>query len=252
MQKDSAKVTATLDGFTAVSEFWGHRDTCGEAAMLCLEHCKDGLALNGPDVDEIRADMIAKGYDANHGTLMSDLVDYFRTHRGLDVEYVNGYGSTWDGGIHQACLDHAGRDGVILEVELASKLTGNEGRVRRHYIAIGGIHPKLGYLVANGDDVMATNAHHGHGKVIPCRWMSKSVLASAKPSACAIVRGLSWHPQATPAHLVLPQAQLVDGWIVDSLDEQIPDLEISDGEPEAQDQPDEHNRAIVGLVHLIP
>ena len=197
-------VTASLTNFEAVSEFWHYTDTCGETAGLVLEHCKDGVALNGPDVDAVRQDMAAQGYKVAGGLTMSEIVDYFSKHRGLNIQYVNQYGASWDQ-IHQTLLAHAGRDGIVLEVELAYALTGNEPGVHRHFIAIGGIHPTLGYLVANGDDVRALNAAGGHGKIIPCRWMDKGVIQAARPSACAVVYGL---PHTFGANIALPQAHI--------------------------------------------
>lgn len=231
-------VTATLDHFQAVSEFWHYRDTCGETAGLVLEHCKDGVALDGPDVDAVRNDMAAKGYGVQGGTTMSQLVDYFRQHRGLDIEESNHYGDTWDN-IHQTLLDHAGRDGILLQVNLASRLTGNEPGVRSHYVAIGAIHPTLGYLVANGDDVMALNSHGGHGKVIPCRWMDKNVILTAQPRAVALVHGLPHTLGVAP--LELPAAHInADGLIqedggADGTQEQTPVEATSEAPSDAGD-----------------
>lgn len=201
-------VTAQLVGFEACSEFSApefHNDTCGECAFLVLEHVKDGASLTGDAVSQVRDQMQAQGLPVAGGTTMGELVSFFSQHRGLDVVYTNGYGSSWDA-IHQTLLDHAGRDGCVIEVEHADNLTGNERRVNRHYVAIGGIHPTLGYLVANGDDVNALAQHGGHGHIIPTRWMDKSVIAAAQPSACAIVRGLPSQDSISAAALEAPQA----------------------------------------------
>lgn len=205
-------VNATLDHFEAASEFSSphfENDTCGEAAFLMIEHCRDGAGLTGDAVYHVREDMAAKGFAVAGGTTMGELVTYFKEHRGLDVVYANGYGDSWEH-IHQTLLEHAGRDGVVIEVERAYALTGNEGGVRRHYVAIGGIHPTLGYLVGNGDDVLALAQHDGHGKVIPARWMDHTVIERARPSACAVIRGLAHtihdaQPQPQPQPVPAPQ-----------------------------------------------
>jgi hypothetical protein len=179
-------VEAYLNKFQALSEFWHHTDTCGETAFAVLEHLIDGIPLSGPTVDGIRADMAAHKYGVVDGTKMSTLVNYFRDIRKLSVLYANTYGDSPDN-IHKTLLGHAGRNGVVLQVNKAYNLTGNEPGVQSHYVAIGGIHPTQGYLVANGDDVRATNAYSGHGKIIPCRWMSWATVASAEPVAVALV-----------------------------------------------------------------
>lgn len=201
-------VASIIDRFEAVSEFWHHKDTCGQTAGLVLEHCKDGIPLNGDDVDAVRADMAAHGYGVQGGTTMSELVSYFREHRGLDITEMCPYGSSWET-IHQALLDHAGRDGVILEVNAAYDLTDNEAGVHSHYVAIGGIDPVKGYLVANGDDVDALASHDGHGKVIPTRWMGKGVIESAQPRAVAIVRGLAHSIEGGTVTTPAPEPQPV-------------------------------------------
>lgn len=210
-------VTAQLTGFEACSEFSSpefHNDTCGECAFLVLEHVRDGTSETGDAVSAVRDAMQAAGLRVAGGTTMGELVDFFATHRGLSVEYTNGYGSSWDA-IHATLLNHAGRDGCVIEVELAYNLTGNEPGVHRHYVAIGGIHPTRGYLVANGDDVMALAAHGGHGHIIPCRWMDKNVIASARPSACAIVTGLPHSMSLSAAALAAPQARINEAGMIE-------------------------------------
>jgi hypothetical protein len=182
-------VTAYLNKFQALSEFWHHTDTCGETAFLVLQHLVDGIPLSGPSVDGVRADMAAHHYGVNGGTDMASLVAYFRDIRKLDAVYANRYGDSLDN-IHKTLLEHAGRDGIVLQVNRAYNLTGNERGVNSHFVAIGGIHPTQGYLVANGDDVRATNAYGGHGKIIPCRWMSWATIASAEPVAVALVMNI--------------------------------------------------------------
>lgn len=194
-------ITASLDNFEAASEFWGGLTvTCGQRAFSTLQHVLNpSIMLDGPEIVGLYQDMRAKGYNVTGGTTMAQLCSYFSRYQGLPIIYSNGYGSSWDA-IHRSLLDHAGRDGVVIEVELAYNLTGNEPGVHRHFVSIGAIHPTLGYLVANGDDMLALNAAGGHGKVIPCRWMDRNVIASAVPSACAIVTGLP-HSMSLPASM---------------------------------------------------
>jgi hypothetical protein len=179
-------VAAVLPGFQALSEFWSFSDTCGETAFLVTEHALYGQpALSGPEVDAFRADMARHGFKVEGGTTMSDLVAYCQTVRGRTVVLANVYGSSADA-IHQTLLAHAGRDGVVLQIAQAYKLPGNEPGVQSHFVAIGGIDPVKGYLVANGDDVLALNVNGGHGKVIPCRWMTWDEIVAAAPVAVAV------------------------------------------------------------------
>jgi hypothetical protein len=222
-------ITAELDNFIGASEFADTpsgliNDTCGERAFTVFQHCKRGTVLSGDEIAMVRDDMRAKGYRVEGGTVMSDLCAYFGRANAsggqLEIVYANAYGSSWDE-IHQTLLDHAGRDGVVLEVELAYNLTGNEPKVKRHYVAVGAIHPVKGYLIANGDDIMALRsapAPYGHGRVIPTRWMDKTVLAAARPSAAAVVRGLSYVEDLSAGALAAITALRINkrGLIVDA------------------------------------
>lgn len=209
-------VTAQLTNFEATSDFSVpefYPDDCGETAFSVLEHVRDGMALTGDAIAKVRDQMAALGLPVKGGTTMGELVDFFSQHRGLAVEYTNGYGSSWDA-IHQTLLAHAGRDGVVLEVELAYKLVDNEPGVYRHFVAVGGIHPTRGYLIANGDTLDSLASHGGHGKIVPCYWMDKNQLAAARPSACAIVTGLPHTETLSAAVAEAPQARIVEGSIV--------------------------------------
>lgn len=222
-------ITASLDNFEAASEFGDYpngtfdtdtRVACGQRACSVLQHVKNpALALDSAEIIGLVNDMRAKGYPVAGGTTPGELAAYFSKFGSLDIRYEAPYGTPWDGphGIHQLLLDHAGREGIVLEVEQAFNLTGNEPGVYRHYIAIGAIHPTLGYLVANGDDVLALAGHGGHGKVIPCRWMDKNVLAAARPSAALVVYGLPHNLSVPASALARPTAHLdAAGFIVDA------------------------------------
>jgi hypothetical protein len=224
MADQATAVTAELDNFVAASEFSTphfKNDTCGEDAFRLIQHAKSGADVTGDTMYNLRNDMAAHGFAVQGGTVMTDLVKYFSQVQGLDVELVNGYGTgaqEWPA-IHATLLAHAGRDGVVIEVEHASNLTNNEGGVNRHYVAIGGIHPVKGYLVGNGDDRNALAAAGGHGKIIPAVWMDHNVIAAAQPSACAVIHGLSYTTDlsagaiAAPQVASLPAARIVDGSI---------------------------------------
>jgi hypothetical protein len=133
--------------------------------------------------------MASKGFPVAGGVTMGELVAEGIHWRGVNIEYTNPYGSSWDQ-IHQTLLDHAGRDGILLEVELAYALTGNEPGVHRHYVAIGAIHPTLGYLVANGDDVRALNSAGGHGHISSVQ-VDAALVASVRDELARASAGLT-------------------------------------------------------------
>lgn len=216
-------VAATLPNFQALSEFWaGLSDTCGETACLVTQHALYGApALTGDEIVKFRSDMAAHGYPVQGGTTMGNLVAYCQKVRGLAVTYANTWANTAANrdAIHQTLLDHAGRDGIVLQVAAAHSLPGNEPGVNSHFIAVGGVDPVKGYLVANGDDVNALASANGHGKIIPCRWMTWAQLVAAQPVASAVFPKPTT-PPAPPApptstgdstHMPLPTGWKDDG-----------------------------------------
>lgn len=185
-----------LTNFQAISEFWGFRDTCGPDAELVCRHSLSGDVLSGPAVDAIRADMVSHGLFAPGGCTMDQL-----WRENIIHSIATLYPQEWHYGADPETLHHAldqyagltdadGREyAFIFQVDDAGVLPWSEGGVRSHFVAIGGCDPSLGYLVANGDDVMALNINHGHGKLIPTRWMTWAQLLAAAPRALLALVG---------------------------------------------------------------
>jgi hypothetical protein len=199
-----------LPDFKGLSEFWGFHDACGPDALLMNLHCLSGYRLDGPAVDALRQDMLRRGLFAPGGTTMRKIAQEARDLGYRVDDSLAGWSLSHVDAIHEALKQHAGcvdgdgaMHGVVLQVNAAHNLIGNEPSVMSHFVAVGGMDASAGYLIGNGDDVNALNSHNGHGKIIPCRWMGWDVLASAQPTALLVVFGKD--------SAMLPYTQLPDG-----------------------------------------
>lgn len=196
MNPSVTSVHVTLDNFQALSEFWNDTDgdpdthaTCGPDAWLMTIHALRGEPLNQDELDQIRDEMRARNWFGVGGCNIEELKAYTQL-KGYAVAAFIPWGAGQQAAIHQALKDNCvAKNGVILQLDAAHDLTGNEPGVNSHFIAIGGIDSQAGYLVGNGDDVNALAVNNGHGKIIPTRWMTWDTLLAAQPVALLAIKG---------------------------------------------------------------
>lgn len=204
-----ASVHKVVSGFTAITE-QGHWDACSIIAEIAALHpapwCKihswgDPAGLSGL-VKAWRNEYIAAGrwdIDAlgkGHGTSLANI------HWHMAVKHpfhLAGYLPSLDAPtssdheqLHSFVKDnvYAGNT-VIVFVTRAYNLPHNQAGVQRHFVTLGGIDSKLGYLVANGDTDEGIAA--AAGTVIPCHWATWGQLLAAGVNG-AIAVDVGWKP----------------------------------------------------------
>lgn len=205
----AVNVHRELANFQAISEFPDRpgnglpaiRDACWIAAWMPVAHSYNAAnPLTPQELVRLRADMTSNG-DWTPGGIPMELGErYTRAVLKRQTIWPQDWHYHGDGSkaevIHQALKVHAGTNGCVLQFEHAYKLPYNEPGVNRHFVGVGGIDSKAGYLIANGDDVNALASHDGHGKVIPTRWYGWNQLLAAVPTALLVIV----HPD--PAQIV--------------------------------------------------
>ncbi|HUY79885.1 MAG TPA: hypothetical protein VMV29_24145 [Ktedonobacterales bacterium] len=188
-------------GFTSLSEFiGGSHDDCGPDAELAALAGDNEMPLSAGSLAAIdKRDTVAGWF--NGGEPISAV--YNDLQRFLPKDKILAYfpfaQPLSDPAFHDALKQYAGMPGVAIVVEFAAahNLTGNEGGVNYHFVAIGGIDSQTGYLVANGDDVRALGPG-GQGTYAP-RWLGWDILASAIPCGAVIWEAAVSSPTPAPA-----------------------------------------------------
>lgn len=178
-----AKVHVEVAGFQGFGEFHGYNNDCSADAELMARHPLDGSTLDGATLNLWWMEYWNTGHHTSGGATLDHIYWHLtgsahrldpnkaRVARYIPVDRV----SLADLRTAIIAALVAGQT-VIVYLGNAQALTYNERGVYGHFIALGGIDSDLGYLVGNGDDVLALG---GKG-IIPTRWYGWSMLAAAQ------------------------------------------------------------------------
>lgn len=177
------KVHIEVEGFQGFGEFHGSNKDCSADAELMARHPLDGSPLDAATLNLWWGEYWNTGHHTSGGATLAHIYWHLTgsAHK-LDpskcrvAKYIGTDKVSLDtlhSEIKAALLQ---RQTVIVYLGRAYALPYNERGVYGHFIALGGIDSDKGYLVGNGDDVLALG---GKG-IIPTRWYTWSQLVAAQ------------------------------------------------------------------------
>lgn len=199
-----------LPNHAALTEFGRYNGDCMWDALLACLHCVDGIdapltidALNTLTARAIADKLAGERGQASLGQVETACSRYYKLEPiyklgyqvGLPVRDSDRYPQVK--GWLTALQAHGGINPIVLMIENAQALPGNEPGVKRHGIAILGCHVEnAAYQVANGD-----SANGRKGQLDYYRF--EDILA-AQPSGLLVYPG-SIRPKPAPAPVPEPQ-----------------------------------------------
>lgn len=206
-----AAVHLEIEGFQALSE-QGHWDACAVVAEIDALHvCPwNAVPLTENSINAWRWQYVQQRnpsrWTQGAGTTLGN-IHWHLTQTALHA-HVAAYQPYSDTpnltALHtllkQQCLL---KNPIIVQVVNAQALPHAEQGVRSHFVTIGGIDSRLGYLVANGDTVDAIQ--HAAGAIVPTYWATWQTLVNAQIRG-AIALDASYKPAPPPA----PPAPSID------------------------------------------
>jgi hypothetical protein len=144
---------AILPNAGAISEFQGFTGGCGETAELVFLHIYKGVPLDAANLNALVREQIKQGEAGSKGEETLAAIARDLTEKGLAYERY-GYAEPFNYDWRKTLQEHAGSNGIILQLARAGNLPGDEKGVKYHFIAIVG--QKGGsYITADGDNVAA-------------------------------------------------------------------------------------------------
>jgi|GEM_PF-5871194 len=161
----------------ALLEFQGYTGDCGETAELVFLHIFKSVPLDKDHLNALVREEIAAHNAGPSGSETLAAIGRNLKNQGLAFEQY-GYQEPFNTNWRAMLRDHAGYNGIILQIARGGNLPGDEPGVHYHFIAVVG--QKAGsYIVADGDSVAARR----HQLVT----YSEQQLASAAPCGLILI-----------------------------------------------------------------